>query len=239
MAFYVTGDTHGDFDVQKLYKKNWRSQKELTSNDYLIICGDFGFIWQQEESKQEAYWLEILEQKKCMILFVDGNHENHPRLATYPVKEWNGGSVHEIRPTILHLMRGQVFDIDGSTFFTMGGASSHDKVYRTEGISWWPEELPSEEEYNTAIRNLERVNWKVDYVISHCCDTFTQRLIASYYEPDQLTEFFYTISQRLSYKQWYFGHYHLDQQIDDKHTGVFQLIREMGTNIVVGGEIEE
>lgn len=45
-------------------------------------------------------------------LFVDGNHDCHPRLADYPVKEWNGGLVHEIRPHVLHLMRGQVFNIN-------------------------------------------------------------------------------------------------------------------------------
>ena len=70
-----------------------------------------------------------------------------------------------------HLMRGQVFTLEEHTFFTMGGASSHDvkdgilnpaapdyyerllrllgedrKQYRIMGQSWWPEELPSEEE---------------------------------------------------------------------------------------------
>lgn len=47
-----------------------------------------------------------------ITLFVDGNHDCHPRLADYPVKEWNGGLVHEIRPHVLHLMRGQVFNIN-------------------------------------------------------------------------------------------------------------------------------
>lgn len=30
-------------------------------------------------------------------------------------KEWHGGKVHELRPHVLHLMRGQVFEIDGKT----------------------------------------------------------------------------------------------------------------------------
>ena len=47
-------------------------------------------------------------------------------LSAYPITEWNGGKVHKIADNIIHLMRGQVFDIDGIRFFTMGGASSHD-----------------------------------------------------------------------------------------------------------------
>ena len=64
-------------------------------------------------------------------------------------------------------MRGQVFDIDGTTFFTFGGAYSIDKMYRTEGISWFPEELPNYEEYEEGWHNLESCGFKVDYILSH------------------------------------------------------------------------
>ena len=39
-----------------------------------------------------------------------------------PVAEWHGGKVHRIRPHVLHLMRGQIFELEGCRFFTMGGA---------------------------------------------------------------------------------------------------------------------
>lgn len=61
-----------------------------------------------------------------MLLFIDGNHENFERLYQYPIKEWHIGRAHEIRPHVLHLMRGQVFEIDGKKIFTFGGMSSHD-----------------------------------------------------------------------------------------------------------------
>ena len=57
---------------------------------------------------------------------VDGNHENFDRFNEFPVHHWHGGKIHYIRPHVIHLMRGQVFEIGGITFFTMGGASSHD-----------------------------------------------------------------------------------------------------------------
>lgn len=46
----------------------------------------------------------------------------------------------------MHLMRGQVYDIDGYRIFTMGGAASTDCLYWKEGVNWWQEEMPSEEE---------------------------------------------------------------------------------------------
>jgi hypothetical protein len=129
-------------------------QKQLTKNDYVIICGDFGGVW--NNSKEEIYWRKWLNDKNFTTLFVDGNHENHVMLNQYPVLDWNGGKVHFISDSIIHLMRGQVFTIDGLKFFTMGGAESIDKQRRVEGISWWKEELPNYQEYNEAMINLEK-----------------------------------------------------------------------------------
>lgn len=41
MTVYVTGDIHGGLDMQKL--RNWKLGDSLTSDDYLIVAGDFGF----------------------------------------------------------------------------------------------------------------------------------------------------------------------------------------------------
>ena len=69
------------------------------------------------------------------VLFVDGNHENFDLLNSYPVEIWKGGKVHRVKPNITHLMRGQVFEIEGKTIFTFGGATSIDRDFRTEGMS--------------------------------------------------------------------------------------------------------
>ena len=65
-------------------------------------------------------------EKKFTTLFVDGKHENFTRLYNYPVEEWYGGKVHKIRDSVLHLMRGEICNIDNKNFFTFGGAKSHD-----------------------------------------------------------------------------------------------------------------
>jgi predicted phosphodiesterase len=122
---YITGDCHREFT--KLTTGKFPQQKEMTKDDFVIICGDFGGIWDRDkESREERYILNWLEGKPFTTLFVDGNHENFDRLYAYPLEEWHGGKVHKIRPSVIHLMRGQVFNIDGKSIFTFGDAKSHD-----------------------------------------------------------------------------------------------------------------
>lgn len=123
--FYITGDTHADFS--RLKENKFPIQSEMTKNDYIIICGDFGGAWNYiVESIYEKHWLDWLNNKNFTTLFVDGNYENFERLYNYPVEEWHGGKVHKIRESVIHLMRGEIFNIDNKKFFTFGGARSHD-----------------------------------------------------------------------------------------------------------------
>ena len=108
---YITGDTHCDFS--RFGTEEFPIQEELTKEDYVIICGDFGGVWTfEEESQREKQMLDWLNDKKFTTLFVDGNHENYTRLYNYPVEKWNGGKIHKIRDSVLHLMRGEIFNID-------------------------------------------------------------------------------------------------------------------------------
>jgi len=239
---YVTGDTHGDFS--KFSEENFPEGTGLTRDDYVIICGDFGGIWCGDERDNEG--VDALEQLPFMVLFVSGNHENFDALAKYPVEQWRGGKIQRIRPNVLHLMRGQVFDIDGRTFFTMGGAASHDisggilelddpefemkywwlrrnrELFRINHLTWWKEEMPSDAEYAEALRNLESCGWAVDYIITHCgpnevIDIYSKR----FYGHDRLTDFLDELRERVQYKYWYFGHYH-----DNLHIGRHMMLYE-------------
>ena len=179
---YVTGDIHGSIDIRKLLEND--ITKQITEEDYLIICGDFGLIWNyKKENGNERKWLKWLNNQRWTTLFCDGNHECFPRLNSFPVKEWHGGHVHEIRPKVLHLMRGEVFTIEDKTFFVMGGASSHDRGPNAGdtdiviGKYWWPEEIPSEEEMKNGFANLAKHDNKVDYIITHCLPTGLQYVV--------------------------------------------------------------
>lgn len=251
MSIWVTGDCHSDF--RRFRTDIFPEQKEMTRDDTMIICGDFGGVWYQDSSEkreQEEWWLNWLEDKSYTTILVDGNHENFDRLYQYPVMEWNGGLVHQIRPHVLHLMRGQVFTIEDKKFFTFGGASSHDisdgildyddpswrekakrldkegkYMYRIKGLSWWEQELPEKKEMEIGRRNLEEYSWDVDFVITHCASASTVALIGQgLYEQDVLTKYLEEIRNKLNYTRWFMGHYHINKQINDKDIILYEQI---------------
>ncbi len=246
---FLTGDTHADF-TYRFSTESFPEQEEMTKDDYVIVCGDFGGVWDYKgENKTEKYWLDWFESRSYTLLFIDGNHENFERLYSYPVKDWHGGKVHEIRPHVLHLMRGQVFEIEDKKFFTFGGASSHDvsggilepddpefdtkkrfleeswRPYRINHRTWWKEELPNEEEMEEGRRNLQAHGWKVDYIVTHCCSSSTQAVMSGgTFDTDIENKYFEEIKEKTEYKKWFFGHYHKNINIFDKEIPIYEQI---------------
>lgn len=219
---YITGDTHIPADIGKLGGKRFYEQKNLTKSDCVIICGDFGGLW--DNGNEEKYWIKWLENKNFTTLFIDGNHENFDMLGKYPTVEKYNAQMHKISESIYHIKRGQVLEIDGVRIFAFGGSQSHDKEFRKEGKNWWREELPSQSELNTAVNNLAACEWNVDIVITHCAPTKIQQMIAPQYKSDILTDFFDEVSGKLSFKKWYFGHYHTDKSVNADYAAVFNNI---------------
>lgn len=216
---YVTGDTHGD--INRFNEIHMPGESAWTKDDYLVICGDFGFIFDNDDI--EKAWLDELENKPYTVLWLDGNHENFKAIAEYPVEMWNGGKVHIIRKNIFHLMRGQVFTIEGKTFFTMGGAYSIDRYMRVKNVSYWDEEIPNDSEYNEATKNLLKHDKKIDYIVSHTAPREIIRRMGYY--PDahdmELTGFLEWIMYECDFEHWYFGHWHEDKPINDKFTALY------------------
>jgi predicted phosphodiesterase len=221
---WVTGDLHDQYDTMWKFDTKHFANK-VKEEDYIIICGDFGLIWDGSEGEQQ--YLDIFNNRTGTYLFVDGNHENFPLINSYPTEQWNGGLIHRIRPSIIHLMRGQIYTIEGKKIFVMGGGTSVDREWRIEGVSWWPREMPTDDEYNTALKNLDEYDWKVDYVCTHVApDHIHDALLRLYhYKPhDKLTNFLQVVDDRLDYKMWYLGHYHEDGKVDDKHYELYRTI---------------
>lgn len=230
---FITGDTHGNLDIDKLIQFNTRS--DLTKDDYVIITGDVAVIWYSFNkyhlncmSSKDQKIIDLYNSFKFTTLFIDGNHENHIGLNQLPVIDWNGGKVHKISDSIFHLMRGQVYFINDKKFFTMGGAKSSDIEYRKPDISWWKGEMPSKLDYEEAIKNLENNDFKVDYVITHNCSTdYAEKFVYGHPVADELTQFFKQLETDLQFEHWYFGHHHEDLNIDEKHTCLYQQILQI------------
>lgn len=248
---FVTGDCHAEFN--RFSTKNFPEQKEMTHDDIVIVCGDFG-LWHDDET--ERYWLKWLNRKNFTTVFVDGNHENFDRLYSdeFPIVDFHGGKAHKIRENIYHLMRGYVFEFDGKKFFCFGGASSHDirdgvldradfdsneefmatvrdwdrrwKMFRINHLSWWKQELPTQEELDFGMQTLIQNGNKVDYIISHCCP---QEIASScgFREPDVLTQWFNMVAHAVQFDRWYFGHYHNNRQIMSKFIMLYEKIERI------------
>lgn len=212
---YITGDVHREQDIHKINPREFKAGLTLTDQDYVIICGDFGCIW--DGGSGDRFWLNWLESLPWNTLFIDGNHENFDVLNAYPIVDYKGGKAHQIRSNIFHLMRGEIFDIDGHTFFTMGGGFSHDVMYRTEHVNWWKDEMCSMSEAKHAFKTLEDAHWKVDYILSH--DIYASHPISHKYEISMepygddyydLHDLLETVEKKTDYKMWFHGHYHSD-----------------------------
>lgn len=229
---YVTGDTHGLEDFYKLHLFAGE-HPELTLNDYVIIAGDFGAIWGEQTLVENLrYYTEL----PFTVLFVDGNHENFDLINSYPVEIWNGGKVHKIKPNVIHLMRGQIFEIEGKTIFTFGGATSIDRDYRIAGRSWWLQELPTYEELDEGIANLKRYGNKVDYIITHSCGQRALmyprlRIYAGVKIACPESHLLSNFEDTVEFKHWYFGHFHIDAQLSDKYTVLMHNIVKLGEEV--------
>ncbi len=236
MAVYLTGDTHGmvgseDFDRFEVW--NFPEGAELTRDDCLIVLGDFGMPSDLFDSDHD---LRSLAAKPWTTLFIDGNHERFDYLNHLKVEKWHGGAVHRYPryENIVHLMRGEVYDIGGYSFFCMGGAQSIDKAIQQSWGTWFPEEIPDEAEYANARKNLARCDWRIDFVLSHTCATRylaeaigDKGFIGVGAVSDKLTDFLDELEDKLQYRHWFCGHFHRDCDINSRHTVLYRSIVDL------------
>lgn len=233
----VCGDTHGVLDTLKISNFQESSQR-LDDGDYLVICGDAGIVWDKETLAESISYFESFGTN---ILFVDGNHENFDMLNSYKTTVWNGGKVHKISDKIYHLKRGQVFNIAGKTFLTLGGADSTDKELRTQGLNWWREESFDYDDFEEAYLNLQKYDFKVDYVISHspnnellqkvyeqltCCGESVPYYLQKKLKQTQTSNILQDVKEKITFKKWFCGHLHIDENIE-KYTILYSYLYEI------------
>lgn len=220
---YITGDTHAD--AKRLSSS---SLKGLKRDDTLIICGDFGFIW--DDSPEEKKILKELGSRDYDICFIDGAHENFALLDKYEASIWKKGKVHHICGRLYHLMRGQVFHIENKKIFCMGGGESPDAEIREESGSLTGREIPSQAELLEGAKNIEAAGFELDYIIAHEPPSRTKGFLhLDNSEPLAITTlntYFDEIVKHCKFQKLYFGSMHKDKLISPTQTAIFKCIRE-------------
>lgn len=200
---YITGDTHGD-----LQDFNTRKLNKLKKGDKLIITGDFGFIW--NNSKEEIKNLQKLSKKKYDILFVEGAHENFNRIREFDEVDLYMNKGYKIDHNIYCLKRGCIYEIEGKTIFTLGGGADItplDDSYM-DSIS-----MPNDEDYENAVKNLDKYNRKVDLIITHEAPASVKKLINRDSVMNELNLFLDTLLHNTKYNMWFFGSLHTERQV--------------------------
>lgn len=218
---YVTGDTHGD----KRRFTRGPLPRLLHRGDALLVCGDFGFVW--DGSPAEEKLLRWLGGRGYQILFVEGTHDNLDLLERYPVEELSPGApAHHLGGGLWHLIRGQVYDVQGKSVLALGGGHSQEDVQREAGVNWWPQELPREEELPGFRRILEARGRRVDLVLSHQAPTNIEACITQgYREVTYLSAFMDEVQRDCSFGAWYFGSYHQNRRVPPKYHCLYDQVQ--------------
>ncbi|MGN1423272.1 MAG: metallophosphoesterase [Oscillospiraceae bacterium] len=215
---YITGDIHADITRFKN-----PALRKLRRQDALIICGDFGFIW--DGSKKEKKLLKKIGKLPYNVLFVEGSHENYDLLEEYEVSEWCGGKTRQISGRLRQLMRGQVYEIAEKTVFTFGGGQSDDAYELVEGQNWWQREIPNEEELAEGLENLEKAGNAVDFVVTYePPSSLRDFLITDKTDRNHINTYLNGIFEKLTFKGWFFGKLHINKLIPPKYYAVYDGI---------------
>lgn len=208
---YILSDIHGEPGPIGNWLKNSKEK-------YCIQLGDFGFIFSVSPSLSEEAMLDQFSEKlikKDRYLFtVLGNHENWPRIMAMEQVECMGAKCWKIRDRIYAVQPGEILNLEGKTILCIGGADSHDKDWRRVfeiqyGFPiWWAEEAITEGDISRARYNLEKYNFCVDYICTHCppytvsCKLFEY---AKQYKSELLLD---KILEQVEFSDWFCGHVH-------------------------------
>ena len=242
---FITGDIHGD-DIKRLTSRCFPINKELTKEDFVICCGDFGVF----NLAWSRYLIKWMNKKNFTTIFVDGNHENHTFLHSMPVREFRGARVHQLANSVYHVMRGEIINLSGYNFFCFGGARSHDisdgilymskgwhrqytqalrlnKMVRVRDFDWWEAELPNSSEIANAWDNLLRFNNTVDFIVTHDCSFSSLSAFTDMPEHDTCVDFLEDVKNNVQFSHWYFGHHHEDLDISDRESCLYREVRRI------------
>jgi hypothetical protein len=217
---YVTGDMHGDLS-------RFRKTKKLKKGDFLLVCGDFGFVW--DGCKKEKQTLKRLGKKKFHILFADGVHENFKELEAYPEEEFCGGKTRLISGNLRYLMRGEIFTLAGKKVLVFGGGrpddgdNTGDKEYKI--LLEASPAIPREADYRNGLQSIARHGGKVDYIVSHMAPVkIAEFLELPTSDKSRANAYLDILGDSCAFERWFFGNHHINKVVTSKYYALFDRV---------------
>lgn len=219
---YFTGDTHGDvFERIVKLKKTY----DLTvGNHILIILGDFGLVWDDRWWKQTKYIERYIKDNKLNleIISVIGNHENMDLIYSFKKIQKYNSTLIKVSDHISFFENGNIYHIDGQIFAVFGGALSIDKHLRTEGKTWWSEEIPNRETMQNFVNNLDIYHTDKLILLTHTTATDEIYYLDKYPMTDKLTDdvakYLQFIKSNFKFKHHLHGHFHVEKHVPETNS---------------------
>ena len=217
---YITGDTHGD--IRRFKSKEVR---RLKKGDTLIVCGDFGFIW--DGTDKEKRLLKWIGKRRYNVLFVEGANDNLSLLQNYPHVTWQGAKTREISGRLRLICRGEVVEIEGKKIFAFGGGIAEHEDAESQQMEGG--KLPCPNEIENARQNLERADFKVDFIVTHRPSRKIQQFLAMDTSNSNVLDVFLDeVREKCEYRSWFFGSIHKNKRIPPSEMALFTSVVEAG-----------
>lgn len=231
--FWISGDKHSDFaPIEKFCSEATLSAE----TDAMILLGDVGLNYYRDF--RDVVLKQHVAQLPMTFLSLHGNHE--ARIETFPdyqpLQRYGATVYCDPRyPNQLFLRDGEIYTFGTLRALVIGGAYSMDKFLRLRNRwPWFEDEQPSAAIRARTEASLEAAHWEVDVVLSHTCprsrvpmDAIRPELLEESIPDFSTEDWLETILQRLTFKRWYVGHFHLDDVREPFHY-FYNAIRPLG-----------
>lgn len=165
------------------------------------------------------------KKKRWTTFCTLGNHEAYSLIESYPIVDFCGGKARKITDSLYYEIRGEIYNFNGKTFLSLGGADSYDKAWRKPDISWWKQETIIPQDIDKTLENLDKYNGKVDYILTHTGGS--EVAINCGYLPTISDKRLDLILGLAQFKQHFCGHYHCDKIVNEHSRILYNDILEI------------
>lgn len=194
---YIIADTHGDFS--SFSKKQIR---HLGEGDHLIIAGDFGFLWDNNEREHKL--IKKIGMKKHTTIFIQGDNDRAELYRELPEGEVCGGRMKNLFGNLWLACPG-VFEIEGHKLLLCGQPDGSE-----------------EEQFISALLSSEEIkNTSFDGIVTYEPPVSVGEFLMGEYDTGDQGYIFERAKQELDFKCWYFGKLHQNKIITSKYCAVF------------------